>query len=105
MADIRILHNRERAYLKDAISVYLERNESISSDWKKWLEKLQSGLDSDSDNLEVSESNNYINEFYDGVLVDYLGDEFRRARGSITVLNGFSYGNIGRFLKGWSLES
>ena len=40
MADIRILHNRERAYLKDAISVYLERNESISSDWKKWLEKL-----------------------------------------------------------------
>ena len=104
MADIKIFHERERAYLKDAINVYLERNESISSDWKQCLEGLLSGLETNSATIELNDENNFMNEFFDGVLVKYLEDDFRRARGSITVLNGFAYGNLGRFLSGWSLE-
>jgi len=105
MAKIKIFHKAERAYVSDAIKVYIENNASISSDWKSWLEGVLEGIQSEEKSNTVEDKNNYLQEFYNTVLSDYLKDEFRRARNSPAVLNGFCYGNIGRFLHGWSIQN
>jgi hypothetical protein len=101
MAEIKIFHNKERAYISDAIKVYFEKNEQMSSDWRDWLDHLLDAVQKENDVIQVEDKNNYIQEFYDMVLESYLKDEFRRARNSPTVLNGFCYGNKGHFLRGW----
>ena len=101
MAEIKIFHHKERSYITDAIKVYFEKNEQMSSDWKAWLDHLLDALQTENDVIEVEDKNNYIQGFYDMVLESYLKDEFRRARNSPMVINGFCYGNTGRFLRAW----
>lgn len=102
MAEIKIFHHVERAYISDAINVYIGNNEQMSADWKAWLDYLLDALQTEDDVIKVEDKNNYIQVFYDIVLAGYLKDEFRRARNSPTVINGFCYGNIGHFLSGWA---
>ena len=102
MAEIKIFHQKERSYITDAINVYYANNEQISSDWKAWLDHLLDALKTEDSIIQVEDKNNYIQTFYDILLVGYLKDEFRRARNSPTVINGFSYGNRGHFLSGWN---
>jgi len=103
MAEIKISHNKERVYVKDAINVYFAENEQVSSNWKSWLKNLQKELETDKDVITVEDTNNFLVTFYEMVLGAYLKDEFRRARNSPMVLNGFCYCNNGHFLSGWSL--
>ncbi len=103
MAEIKIFHHKERAYVSDALNVYMENHPQMSKDWKAWLEHLLQGLQTENNEIQVEDKNNYIQVFYDMVLADYLNDEFRRARNSPTVINGFVYGNKGHFLSGWKL--
>lgn len=101
MAEIKIFHPKERSYISDAIKVYYGNNEQVSSDLKAWLDHLLEALQTENDVIQVEDKNNYLQFFYDMVLVSYLKDEFRRARNSPTVINGFCYGNNGHFLRGW----
>jgi hypothetical protein len=102
MAEIKIFHSNERPYISDAIKAYFDNNEQISSEWKAWLDHLLDALQTDQEVIQVEDKNNYIQSFYNMVLASYINDEFRRARNSPNVINGFSYGNTGHFLRGWS---
>ena len=105
MAALRISHKSERAYLTDAINVYFTNNDQASAKWKSWLEYLLQEIQTEKTTIEVEETNNYVNDFFEMVLGAYLKDEFRRARNSPLVLNGFSYVNQGNFLNGWKIQN
>ena len=103
MATIQFLFSAERRFAIEAINTYFWNNKNISDEWRQTVERIAEDIRTGVNPVNFHNEENF-ESFFDKVLYQHLW-QYKPPVNSqdVIALNGLSYHNRGKLIKGFKL--